>query len=286
METSLHDRPSIVQKDIVWNLAIGSNMDISKLKARAPSGRLPIGPLCPPIPAVVKNWHLSFDFLFLPPAEPVMAAAMPCANEELHGILYKLTRDDYHTLCMSEGCLKPFSLYKEALVEATIYPSVLKSFFEHVGDNGIVQATVFTLREPQRHSLLAMGLFPSQRYLNLMISGSKAVGLSSKYVEKLEAIPVARPVVGRFRGYARFMTIGLFFCYRSTTLMLLLRRSYRPFLAAVHCRREKASHDKHCVAYFSWTCLLLLTMLPFAVLGFVRALLQRQNVRKIARGEI
>lgn len=278
-------RPQEIDNDVVWNLAIGSNMDINKLLTRAPKGRRPIAPLCPGLPATVKNWHLSFDFLFLPPAEPVMAAAMPCPDGELHGILYKLARDDYHTLCMSEGCSSPVSLYKEAVVEAIVYPSVFEASREHLDGNSIVKAIVFTLREPPRRSLLPMGLYPSRRYLNLMITGSVSAGLSSAYTKKLQSIPAARPVAGRMRGYARFMTMGIFFAYRSQFVMLLVRKSYRPFLAAVHCRREKMLESGRAIPYFLLSIFLVLIMFPFAAVGFVRALAQRQDIAKIARGD-
>lgn len=65
-------RPSLVDNDIVFNVALGSNMDGEKLRARATSrdGKN-IEPLGEGVACRIEDWELSFQYLVLPPTEPV-----------------------------------------------------------------------------------------------------------------------------------------------------------------------------------------------------------------------
>jgi hypothetical protein len=325
-------RPMLVHDDYVWNLALGSNMDVEKLKTRHPSVRNPIAPLLPGVPAAAPGWILAFDLLAMPPAEPAMAGAVRCptagstsvpsltevetaadcngampekklstlANSHrplgsgsceqapLHGILYKLTREDYLTLSISEGCCNrqevanPHSSYKEVVVEAIPYPE-----HELVKSGKVpakVYAVVFALREPPTVPLITGRLYPSRRYLDLLIKGSKAVHLDSKYIEFLEAHPVARAPGTSMRGYTRFVFIAYFPMLFSRTIMLALRALYKRPVCLLYTRREIAHERGYLKMEWLWHVLILLWMFPLAVLGFLRAMVTRRPVLRIMKG--
>jgi hypothetical protein len=278
------DRPSLVNEEVVYNVAIGSNMSEAKLRVRGSSSRTRITPLLPPVPCTVPDWQLSFDLLAFPPTEPAMAGARrraPGDNDVMHGILYKLSRYDYETLALSEGCSNSTSLYTEAVVDASPYAdSTAAGHYPQT-----VKATVFALRFPPDIPLGPRHIFPSKRYMDMVTAGAKEVGLHQSVTKSLEALPTARAVSPRMKGFSRFSVIGMFFLFKSNRIMLLVRHYYKPVLAALFAWREEAFYHGRTGLSLWWTVLMVLLMTPAAVLGVVRAAFQRRNVFKIARGE-
>lgn len=117
-----------------------------------------------------------------------MAAAMPCSSRgKLHGVLYKLSRGDYETLRISEGCTHPNSLYKDVYAKAHVYPSALQNSSKKTEYPSEALATVFTCRRKPTGSGLTRGLFPSKRYLSNMTRGAQEAGLAPEYIKQLEA---------------------------------------------------------------------------------------------------
>jgi len=105
----------------MYNFAYGSNMDDAKLRGRRIGDGESIVPLAPGQPCRVPGWELSFDYIVLPPIEPVMAGAVRKDGAEMHGVLIKLTRAHYETLAKTEGCVSPSSIYVERPVLAYPY---------------------------------------------------------------------------------------------------------------------------------------------------------------------
>lgn len=93
-----NERPKLALEEVVYNVAIGSNMDGAKLRSRKSGDGGTITPLSDGVPCKVHDWALSFDFLFLPPTEPVMAAAVRKEGSTLNGVLWKLSKIDYDTV--------------------------------------------------------------------------------------------------------------------------------------------------------------------------------------------
>jgi hypothetical protein len=290
-------RPALVHEEHVWNLALGSNMDVEKLKTRHPRGCRPIAPLVAGVPATVPGWTLAFDLLAMPPIEPAMAAAVanPAAGAGggggsgvLHGILYKLTTEDYCTLSISEGCCNragvgnASSSYMEVVVEVIPYPA------HSLVQNGLiptrVYATVFALRKPPTVPLITRNLYPSQRYLNLLIKGAKDANLDSVYLEHLKAHPVARPVEGRMRGLARFFYIGYFPMTSRKWLTAFARLVFRSAICYIYVRRERAHLARQSALEWLWHAVFVLYMIPLACFGFLKALATGRPVLRIARG--
>lgn len=270
-ETQLNTRPPLALKDVVYNVAIGSNMDGARLRSRSVGDDRRINPLSEGVPCRVPGWALSFDFIVLPPIEPVMCGAVPRDGDELHGVLWKLTREDYDFLARTEACLNPNSTYVEREVLAIPY------------DGGPpVRALVFALRNPIQAPPL---LYPSARYKNLMVEGSRAAKLDSTVVQKLENMPSARPCHSNIRGFSLFTLIAMFSLFKYNLMMNFIAQYYRPLLASLYSRRERELVNGNNLKGRVWTTALLLAMMPMATLGFVRALSQGRDVRKIASGQ-
>lgn len=88
-------RPALVHADVVYNVALGSNMSEAKMRMRGAADRRRIVPLAPPVPCTVPGYALAFDLLGMPPTEPAMAGAVRRRVGDggaLHGVLYKLSR--------------------------------------------------------------------------------------------------------------------------------------------------------------------------------------------------
>lgn len=88
-------RPALVHEDVVYNVALGSNMSEEKMRSRGATGRRRIVPLAPPVPCTVPGYALAFDLFGVPPVEPAWAGAVRRRVGDtgvLHGVLYKLSR--------------------------------------------------------------------------------------------------------------------------------------------------------------------------------------------------
>lgn len=210
-----------------------------------------------------------------------MAGAVRRKGATMHGILYKLTRFDYETLTLTEGCKLSTSLYKEEALDVVPYPAAVG---EHVA-GGVVRAVVFSLRYPLATPLSEMRLYPSARYKKMLVDGAIAAKLNKSYVSALHDMGAAPPVSPRMRGFTGFCMIGCFFLYKSTRLMLLMRHYYRPAIAWAYSKSAEAEAGNKVGRQYLFWILMVAMMFPVGCIGFVRALGQRRDVLKIARGE-
>eukprot|EP00899_Mesostigma_viride_P024271 jgi/Mesvir1/5028/Mv02236-RA.1 len=136
--------------------AFGANLNQRVLR-----GRRGITPLAQE-PAVLKQYRLAFNMLSLSALEPSFASVEPsAAGDEVHGVLYRLTRSQFLSLCRSEA--------------VTVHP------YEGT------QQTAFTLRTsdgPWR-SPWGLDVPPSRRYLGLIREGARESGLREEWLEHL-----------------------------------------------------------------------------------------------------
>eukprot|EP00179_Madagascaria_erythrocladioides_P007866 CAMPEP_0198313984 /NCGR_PEP_ID=MMETSP1450-20131203/4826_1 /TAXON_ID=753684 ORGANISM="Madagascaria erythrocladiodes, Strain CCMP3234" /NCGR_SAMPLE_ID=MMETSP1450 /ASSEMBLY_ACC=CAM_ASM_001115 /LENGTH=255 /DNA_ID=CAMNT_0044017017 /DNA_START=276 /DNA_END=1043 /DNA_ORIENTATION=- len=254
-------------------------MDAEKLKSRHPKGRKAICPIVSGVPAYVEDWALSFDLFALPPNEPAMAGAVRKTGSRLHGILYKLSAEDYETLALTEGAMIPNSSYMEEVVEAQVEDAAA------LGGSRSVKATVFALRYPPQVPLVTQCIYPSERYLKLLIKGCRDADLPTSHLSALEAHPVARPSPSWMKGYARLGGIGIFNCYRMKYGLVAIRHAYKPLLQRLFALRERAFARRQAGWERLWNTLFLCYLLPFVFLGLLIATFQRKPVWKILSGQ-
>lgn len=270
-------RPALALNDIVYNVALGSNMDGDKLRGRNTGDGKCIEPLSEGVACRVQDCQLSFQFIVCPPLEPVMAGAVLKKGAVLHGVLWKLKREDYEILAKTEGIFTDNPVYEEREVLAVPYSNHNSATHETP-----VRALVFALRFPAH---IPECVHPSERYKGMMVRGARNANLAPEFVQALSEMPAAPPAHWAVRGFSRFAMTGLFFCYKSGTLLRLIRNFYRPLLVRVYSVREKQIRKGRTWLAKIVTAAMLALMSPFTITGLLRAVYLRRDIRKIASGE-
>lgn len=271
-------RPSVANRDTVWNVAYGSNLSLTKLQSRTPDGRRTITPLSQH-PVTVPGWTLDFQLTGVPPLEPVMANARMSADEPtLHGVAYQFTKEDYDSLCMSEHCaiasLEPS--YVEVPVTAVLYES-----------GSTISAVVFSLVDAaappaSRAPLLARYARPSERYIGLIRDGAVTRGLSPEYRAWLERLPTARPIRRRAtRMLGTLALAGTFLVYTAPPLWRLgrvVKRRLLPYAVLVHALHEQAKAQGRSTLALALSAALTMLLAPLALLGAFNVVFVRSRV--------
>ena len=224
------ERPPLVLEAVeknrpIYYFGLGSNMLREKVENRAIDGsKIKIQSMKP---AVVPNYRLAFNMRGFPPLEPGMGSLEPVnpgsskheindkydsasstesysrpllayKNAECHGALIKLDPENYEKVMRSEGVGsgRADQGYEEIVVEA--YP------YENVNHNNrsILNKVFPPTRRRQRQPVLAVALrarehvrldvdpCPSERYMTILRTGAKELGLKECYQDFLEKHPV------------------------------------------------------------------------------------------------
>ena len=197
-------RPSLIANaaptDIVHYFGVGSNMLKSKLINRGLNGTtidiIDFQPAC------VKGHRLAFNMRGFPPLEPGMGALEPDiqGRQECHGALCTMHASEYEKVWLSEGGGAPKPGYEEIVVQAHAY-----------GSDRAVPALALRARP---HARLHVDACPSQRYMDILISGATELGIEQQYIDELESIQVQQ--VG---SVLRFLAIH--YLYLITSLFRL-----------------------------------------------------------------
>lgn len=103
-------RPPLVSEPVVYNVALGSNMDPAKMLWRKAGNGDCVTLLEEGVPCTVRDWAMTFDFLAMPPGEPVMSCGVPKEGAVLHGVLYKLSNADYQTVRLPPSAFQELAL--------------------------------------------------------------------------------------------------------------------------------------------------------------------------------
>jgi len=148
----------------LWYFAYGSNLDPGTFL-----GRRRMRPLATRI-GVLLDFELRFD-LPVGPGERGVANVAPRPGDHVWGALYELTVRDATQLDRTEGV--PQGAYRRIDVEVQL------------GDGSRLGAFTYHARisRPERK--------PSRRYLGLLLSGARELGLPAEYVERLRGLPLA-----------------------------------------------------------------------------------------------
>lgn len=195
----------------------------------------------------------------------------------LHGVLWKMKREDYEILAKTEGIFTDKPVYEEREVLAVPYGGGPDDPPQEP-----VRALVFALRFPAH---IPEHLHPSERYKGMMVRGARSANLAPECVQALSDMPTATPTHWAVRGYSRFAITGLFFCYKNGTLLKLIRNLFRPLLVRIYAAREKQSHQGRTWLARVLSAAMLFVMSPFTIIGLLRAIYLGRDIRKIASGE-
>eukprot|EP00559_Dactyliosolen_fragilissimus_P008965 CAMPEP_0184863610 /NCGR_PEP_ID=MMETSP0580-20130426/11871_1 /TAXON_ID=1118495 /ORGANISM="Dactyliosolen fragilissimus" /LENGTH=310 /DNA_ID=CAMNT_0027362049 /DNA_START=170 /DNA_END=1102 /DNA_ORIENTATION=- len=195
---SAPERPSLVLDAIrdgtpLYYFGVGSNLSRSYLENRFPGKKIDILSM---EPCVIPGYRLAFNLRASPPLEPAMGGLEPCESSEdgsvtkplkayekaeCHGSLVKLSPEDYYLVYKSEGGGAGVQQgYEEIVVTCIPYDTSKPS----------VQAVAFRVRD---HSRMSQDGRPSKRYMTILQTGAKELGLKPCYQKWLEEHPIQKP---------------------------------------------------------------------------------------------
>jgi len=187
------DRSNAANETHVWNFGYGANINPQKLREKR--NMQPLEAYC----GKVKNVRLLFNhrggFGNLesitgtnnskqqnapPPPELSPVIAQP---SEVHGILLRLTHDDFGRMAGMEH------QYDAKEVSVTSYDGVVRKALAFITN--------------YRHETLERGLLPTDRYVKLIQTGAKQMGIDASYRKWLDQIP---SVPDKERGQEYYQT--------------------------------------------------------------------------------
>jgi len=201
--TTAPTRPSLVLDAIsnnapLYYFGVGSNLSRTKLENRSSTGKKI--DIISMEAGYVSGYRLAFNMRGFLPLEPSMGSLEPVNDKEAgeistlpvskplqayekpecHGSLVKLSPEDYALVYMSEGGGRGVQQgYEEVVVTCVPYDKSKPS----------VQAVAFRVRD---HARLTIDMPPSKRYMTIIKSGGKELGLKPCYQKWLEDHPIQK----------------------------------------------------------------------------------------------
>lgn len=136
----------------------------------------------------LRDWKLCFDVLGAPPSEPAFASIEPSIGNCVYGVTYSLeTEQDWMYLKTSEGLSRKISWY-----------GVIEIQVERLDESGsvienLLVRTLTTNEDFRLPSWKARKLYPSKRYMSILIRGAETEKLPSEYIKTLQSVPTCIP---------------------------------------------------------------------------------------------
>jgi len=151
--------------EYVWKFGFGSNLSIENLENKKSIKVFEW------YPCYLTGWALCFNLVFQRKIEPAYANIVPSEKDTVHGSVCRISKENGSKLDTQERT------YQIKVVEVVCY------------DGRKINAEVYVGKE----TAIPCHIFPSRRYLHLIIAGAKEVGLESDYIEMLESLPYYKP---------------------------------------------------------------------------------------------
>ena len=158
--------------------------------------------------AILPHHRLAFNVPGTPFVEPSWASVEPVLLPVIpvpvvHGVLYKLTENDFETVCQTEGVPFGYRLHRCRVIpyhgndECAGQEAFMSLSSSSTSTSSTKSISAFTLRAGQRNWRESqVDIPPSQSYLNVLIRGAKEFHMDRDYVQSLERIPVGRTLIG------------------------------------------------------------------------------------------
>ena len=175
--------------------------------------------------AVLPKHTLRFNIPGVRFIEPSSASVEPIndmssSEDDVHGVLYKLSEEDFATIYSTEGVPFAYNLHRcfvipylgngrsagyTAMQKAlgisidtdTDTNNIPNSNSEQSTDMSNFGVSAFTLRASRREwRRQRKDIPPSQAYLNVLLRGANEFSLDEDYIQKLNSVKVGRTLVG------------------------------------------------------------------------------------------
>ena len=169
--------------------------------------------------AVLPKHTLRFNIPGVRFIEPSSASVEPIndmsGDDVVHGVLYKLSEEDFATICSTEGVPFAYSLHRCSVIPYqadgeraghTAMQKVLgtdsddntdtNNNSEQSSDMNTFGVSAFTLRAAREEWRQRKDIPPSQAYLNVLLRGAREFSLDEDYIQKLNSVKVGKTLVG------------------------------------------------------------------------------------------
>ena len=143
--------------------------------------------------AILKDHRLAFNVPGTPFIEPSWASVEEETGSTVHGVLYKLTENDFAKVCQSEGVPFAYRLHRCNVIP---YIGNGQDAGSQTSSKGIETVSAFTLIAGRKQWRQSKDTPPSQAYLNVLKRGAKEFLLDESYVKYLESIESADTIFG------------------------------------------------------------------------------------------
>lgn len=153
-------------------------------------------------PAMLTDHRLAFNIPGISYIEPSSASVEPITkiaygddeNCVVHGILYKLTQDDFATVCSTEGVPFTYALHRCHVIP---YEADGMNAGQRVLESqNFKTIPAYTLRAAPQKWRESPDIPPSQSYKNVILRGAKESRLDSSYIKRLEEVECDRRASG------------------------------------------------------------------------------------------
>jgi len=167
MDSTTETPKSDEVQEYVWKFGFGSNLSPSNLENKKNMK------VYEWYPSKLQGWALSFNIVSQRFIEPAYANIVPgdAEKDSVHGSVCRISKKDALVLDQQERS------YKNVQVEVSCY------------DGRKISSEVYVGKETASPA----HIFPSKRYLQLIISGAREVKLDPEYIEMLETLPTYTP---------------------------------------------------------------------------------------------
>ena len=146
------------------------------MSPRVLSGRRKIQPI-ESIPGVLEGWQLTFDLRGIPGVEPCFGNIKENPESEIHGVLHKMTGQNFKRLLATEG---------GGGVDSNGYIPLKVDV--HAYDGRMIEAYALVVRQTSP-AILNQHTLPSVRYMGLLRQGAAHHKIHPLYIEYLQSLP-------------------------------------------------------------------------------------------------
>jgi len=181
---------ALTDSDQAWYFGYGSNMNAAVFE-----GRRKIKPLEKKV-GVLKGYKYMCNLRGIPWLEPSFANVKKLDGEEVHGVLAKITKQDFDNLIASESGDDPDG-YVPTWVQVVPY-----------GESTPVVAYTLVVRPDSPRLVSWHHAPPSERYMKLVVEGAKANNLEPKYIEELQKMATYKSSLRKFIVFATVLPLA------------------------------------------------------------------------------
>jgi len=213
--------------ELVYYFGYGSNMNPDVILKRRRANPKEVSP------GILTDWKLRFNLRGFPFMEPCFGNVVRSTGATVHGVLFLITIKEFKYILSTEGGAGES---KDGYQAEDVN---IKKYDGTVVTAKTLVATPSTFLSDKNMTRV----FPTQRYMNLLINGAIHYKLETHYIEELKLMPVNQPSKLRFITFFFAIPGILFFGLiilsrklnvRSPPIIYRLLTGYQKFMWGMH----------------------------------------------------